>query len=96
MFIIPVCNALLCCDTHFGTAKPQNKEKPQIRRLRGLFIWMNCKLDNPIPAIIEKVTKNTPPTMGCGSVTNTAENLVIKPIIIMRNAAYWITLRFPT
>jgi hypothetical protein len=41
------------------------------------------------------MTQNIPPTTGCGMIMKTAPNLLIRPWISIKTAAYWITRRLP-
>jgi hypothetical protein len=49
----------------------------------------------PKATIMPNMTQNMPPTIGCGMMTKTAPNLVMRPTIIIRTAAHWITRRLP-
>jgi hypothetical protein len=50
---------------------------------------------SPKAAIIPNMTQNIPPTTGCGIIMKTAPNLLIRPWVTIKRAAYWITRLLP-
>ena len=71
-------------------------EKPRTSKFLDELRSINCKLANPVAAIIPNRTQKMPPMMGSGIVMKRAPNLDKTTNTIIINAATWITLLLPT
>jgi len=71
-------------------------ENPTMNKFLEEFMSANWILEIPTAAIIPNMTIKTPPTMGCGMLTNTAQILPTTPTTIIARAPNWTTRRLPT
>ncbi len=62
-------------------------EKPRTSKFLDELRSINCKLANPVAAIIPKRTQNMPPIIGSGMVIKREPNFDKTPKIIIINAA---------